>query len=293
MTDGWRHLRVPTGRGRAFHIRPRSMIVRFVLAMPFIAVFALVVRGCHTADVPTLHAPKGAAAVAETSTTVADLTQVSLEPVVGTTTTVPPVQSGNSTIDGNVLSPQGPVPGATVRIERIIAGGQITDVASDANGHYALSGIAGGRYRVRAFLPPNLAQPNAEVFFLAEGDKHDVDLNVEPFTGIVVTSAIAPEAPALNQPFTVAVRVGTRVVDADGVVHTSPIAGASVSLSAPSSLPIQGASSATTNGDGTASFTLLCKSTADAQVTATARNGGPPATAAPSTSAPSTTAPNT
>ena len=288
MSEGWRHLRVPTGRGRAIHLRPRSLIVRLVLAMPLIAVFALVMRGCHVADLPSLHAPKDAAAVADTSTTVADLTQVALAPVNGTTTSVPPVQTGSSTIDGNVTSAQGAVPGATVRIERIVSGGQVTDIQSDASGHYQLGGIAGGRYRVRAFLPPNLAQANAEVFFLAEGDRHDVDLNVEPFTGIVVSSAIAPEAPQLNQAFTLAVRVGTRVVDADGVVHNSPLAGASVTISPPSSLPLQGASSATTNGDGTASFTLVCNSTTDAQVTATARGPGPPSTTSSSSTTTST-----
>ena len=269
---GWRHLRTETVQ-RARRLSVASWLKGFVLVLPFLAVFALMGRGCHSADVPSLHAPKEAAAIV-TTTTVVDLTHVLLPPVEGTTTTMPAVQSGRSTIDGNVTSPQGAVPGAIVRIERIVDGAQATDIATDENGHYSLAGIAGGRYRVRAFLPPLLAQPNAEVFFMADGDHHTVDLSLQPFTGIAVAYAIAPAQPTLDQQFTVAVRVGSRVVDNDGLVHTAPLAGAPVTLSGPSSMPVQAPSSGITDANGTVSFTVTCKSTSAVQLTATARAPG-------------------
>ena len=241
-------------------------------AMLGLVLFVLLLRGCHTAAIPNLKAPKDAPAVAPITTpTINDLTKVALPPVGGTTTTVPAVQTGTARIHGSVTAPQGPAPGAIVRIERIVAGGQTTDVATDADGRWELGGIAGGRYRVRAFLPPKLAQAQAEVFFLADGDEHLLDLSMQSFEGLGTAAAIAPDPPNQNQPFTVAIRVATRSVDADGIVRSSPLAGATVTLTNPGSAQLQGPTSQITDASGAASFILVCKSTAPTQVTATVR----------------------
>jgi hypothetical protein len=158
-----------------------------------------------------------------------------------------------------------------VRVERIVAGGQITDVATDADGRWELGGIAGGRYRVRAFQPPKLAQPEAEVFFLADGDEHLLDLSMQTYDGLGIASATAPDPPNLNQPFTLAIRAGTRSVDAEGVVRSQPVFAATVALTSPGSAQLQGPASQLTDATGTASFTLICKAASSTQVTVTVR----------------------
>jgi hypothetical protein len=255
---------------------PRPTVIQLLRVAPFAVigfmVLVLVLRGCHTAAIPNLKAPKDAPAVAPiTSSTINDLTKVALPPVGGTTTTAPPVQTGTARIHGSVTAPQGPAPGAIVRIERIVAGGQVTDVATDADGRWELGGIAGGRYRVRAFLPPKFAQPEAEVFFLADGDEHLLDLSMQSFEGLGTAAAIAPDPPNQNQPFTLAIRVAARSVDADGIVRLSPLVGVTVTLTNPGSAQLQGSAAQTTDAAGVATFILVCKSTSPTQLTATVR----------------------
>lgn len=253
----------------------RPSVIQLLRAAPIVLLllmlFVVVLRGCHTATIPILIAPKDAPPVAPVTASTIDLTKIVLPPVNGTTTTVPPVQTGSARLRGSATAPQGPAPGAIVRIERIVEGGQITDVATDAEGRWELAGIAGGRYRVRAFQPPKLAQPEAEVFFLADGDDHVVDLSMQSYEGLSTASAMSPAPPNQNQPFTLAIRVATRSVDAEGVVRSQPLVGATVALTSPGSAQLQGPGSQTTDANGTASFTLICKATTPTQITATVR----------------------
>src|SRR4051812_930781 len=79
----------------------------------------------------------------ESTTTLADFSTVELARVAGrTTTTTIPLGPGGATIDGNVLGPAGPVPGATVHIERLV-GDAVgpADIQSDPAGHYHMQGI--------------------------------------------------------------------------------------------------------------------------------------------------------
>lgn len=263
----WRHLgnvlRNKARRARNWRrlwLYPKVIAVLLPIAFPLLALLVIVVRGSRTPDLPHLTAPKDSASVASgPSTTLVDPRQIQIPPVEGTTTTRPPVQSGRASISGTVTAPQGPAAGATVRIERIAAGGQVTDVAADAEGKFNLGGIAGGRYRVRAFLAPKLAQPTAEVFFLADGDNRQLDLALQSFDGLALAASFAPAEPAQNQPFTVAVRVVTRTVGPNGDVISQPVAGATVALTGAGGHQVEGPSSATTDATGVASFTLVCK----------------------------------
>ena len=90
--------------------------------------------------------------------------------------------------------------------------------------------VPGGRYRVRAFLAPSLAQVEPEVRFLADGADHDFPLVVEEQGGIIVRADVAPEPPLLGRAVNLVVAVRTRSVDADGVVRSSPVVGVSVEL---------------------------------------------------------------
>src|SRR5690606_1191562 len=103
---------------------------------------------------------------------VVDLSGVAL-PVVAGETTSTLRETGTARLVGTVTGPDGPVAGATVRIERLVAGREVrTDVTTASDGRFALDGVPGGRYRVRAFLPPDLAQTAPELRFVADGGEH-------------------------------------------------------------------------------------------------------------------------
>ncbi len=166
-----------------------------------------------------------------TPTSLVDRSGVVLRPVGGVTTTSIQEQ-GRARIVGTVRGPTGPVAGATVRVERVLVGGRTapTDVATGPDGRFELAGVPGGRYRVRAFLAPSLAQTTAEVRFLADGEEHQLDLVVEDQRGLVVRADVAPDPPTVGAPLNLVVLVTSRQVDADGVVRATPVAGREVEL---------------------------------------------------------------
>ncbi|MGK2950250.1 MAG: carboxypeptidase-like regulatory domain-containing protein [Acidimicrobiales bacterium] len=211
-----------------------------------------------------------------------DRSGIVLAPVGGSTTSTI-VDQGTARVVGTVRGPTGPVPGATVRIERIGAGGQQgTDVLTDADGRFELAGAPGGRYRVRAFLAPALAQTVAEVRFLADAQEHAFDLVVEDRRGLAVRADAAPEPPVAGQPVNVVVLVASIVVDGDGVVRHQPVGGRLVELVGlgrwelrevppaettsttveesfpPSTVPALPSSSVRTDSAGRARFELVC-----------------------------------
>src|SRR3954453_22253116 len=74
-----------------------------------------------------------------TTTTAADFSTVALAAVPGRTTTTIAMGPGSATITGMVLAPEGPVPGATVHVERLVGGWWAsTDRASDPRGRHTL-----------------------------------------------------------------------------------------------------------------------------------------------------------
>ena len=127
--------------------------------------------------------------------------------------------------------PKGPVSGATVRVEHLV-GDQPPpiDVVTGPDGRWDLPNIAGGRYRVRAFMAPLLAQTEAQILFLNDGEQSNLDLNVESFSAPVVVAAVAPDPPQLNKPLTLVVRVARKTVDADGSCGASPSSTLGVAL---------------------------------------------------------------
>jgi hypothetical protein len=219
-----------------------------------------IIRGSDTGSFPHIRAPKNVSTTIPPPVTApVDLTGVSLPGVDGTTTTVPVRNIGTAHIAGLVKGPNGPVPGATVRLEHLAGPTVTTDVVSGPDGHYDAANIAGGRYRVRAFLPPTFAQTDPEVLFLADGELRGLDLPVDSYSGLTITSAIAPDPPLKDQPTSLVVRVGTQSVDANGIVRAKGVASATVDLSVAAGWSVSGPSTATTNGDGDASFTIVCR----------------------------------
>ncbi|MFZ6002348.1 MAG: carboxypeptidase-like regulatory domain-containing protein [Actinomycetota bacterium] len=166
----------------------------------------------------------------DVSTTVIDRSGILLAGVDGQTTTTI-VERGTATLTGSVTGPDGLVAGATVRIERLVAGREIrTDVLTGPDGRFSVADAPGGRYRVRAFLAPTLVQLAPVVRFLEDGKEHTFDLVLEQQSGLVVRSDAAPDPPLLDGPVNVVVALFNRSVDADGVVRYVAVTGVTVEL---------------------------------------------------------------
>ena len=167
---------------------------------------------------------------ATVSTSVVDYSGVLLAGVRGETTSTI-VETGTASLTGSVQGPGGLVPGATVRIERLVADREVrTDVLTGADGRFLLGNVPGGRYRVRAFLPPSLVQLEPEVRFLADEEEHTFDLVVEQVGGLVVRADVAPEPPVVDDAVNLVASVSTRSVGADGIVRSTPVTGTTVEL---------------------------------------------------------------
>jgi hypothetical protein len=165
-----------------------------------------------------------------TTTSMIDYSAVPIGSVKGVTTTTV-VATGSASILGTVSGPGGPIGGATVRIERLVRGTPIrTDVLSGPDGHYELRNIPGGRYRVRGFLAPALAQVDPQVQFLSDRAEHTIDVALADQRGVVARADAAPDVPFLDEAVNIAVVVASRVVDADGVVRSNPVVGVRVEL---------------------------------------------------------------
>ena len=242
--------------------RLKQVSIGVPIVVPIVVLSVFVVRGCSTAHVPISHPPPGVTLPpAPATSTPEDLTGVQLAAVDGTTTVPDVANTGTSRLSGSVNGPQGPVPSANVRVEHLVGNHSFPfDLVTDAGGRWDLPNIAGGRYRVRAFLPPSLAQAEPQVFFLNEGDQREVDVTLDTFNGAPeVQIAIAPDPPSLGEPTSLVVRVTRRTVASDGVVRAGPIAGASVTFSPSEGWTVTGSSTAATNENGDATFVVSCR----------------------------------
>ncbi len=199
-----------------------------------------------------------------TSTSLTDYTGVTLAVVPGSSTTTT-LRSGFMTVSGTVRGPDGPVAGATVRLERFDVAGRATEfeVGTDGAGRYQLRGAPGGRYRVRAWRSPDLVQGEPVVGFLAATPDQRLDLVTERVGGVSVAAATAPDPAREGQAVNLAVSVTERVVDGDGVVRHRAVGSRPVSLgglgawvSADGSRAVR--VEASTDGAGRASFALRC-----------------------------------
>jgi hypothetical protein len=232
-----------------------------------VALVVLLVRNADIAELPDYEVPEGFTPAPPPTTTPAGGALPALPSVDGTTTTAVPPNVGRARLSGFVTGPQGAVPGAVVRLERVIGGAtQVLDVATGPDGRYDAPGIGGGRYRVRAFLAPTLAQPTGEVLFLTDGEERTVDLTVEAFAEPSVAIAVAPDPLLLDQPLNLAVRVSGRLVDPDGVVRTQPLVGGTVEVTASGGWSTVSPTAATTDGNGETRFSAVCRATVATQV---------------------------
>jgi len=220
-----------------------------------------------------------------------NLSDVTLQSAAGrTTTTKVALTPGEASIAGQVVGPEGPVAGATVLVERLVddAVGSMEVVTAEDGTWKAPSpppppppvdpnapptapprptttqlqpgpqGLLGGRYRVRAWRTPDLALTAPTVLFLNGTEQKQLPLQVSRFSGLAVTSSLAPSPPVVEEPANLAALVTTRSVDPDGIVRSLGVPGATVALAAGSGWEIQ-KTVPETDGSGKAVFQLRCR----------------------------------
>ena len=175
-------------------------------------------------------------------------------------TTLPSaIGPGTATLGGTVSGPEGPVAGATVRIERLV-GDQVAaaTVTSDAGGQWTLSSVNGGRYRLRAWRPPDLAMLRPTLVFLEASENKSIGLGMTRYGEGNAVAAFAPAPPSGDKPATLVVTVSNGGIDGEGVLHASPRPGVTVQLLLTAGLALESPDSTVTDGSGNASFTVRC-----------------------------------
>lgn len=269
-------------------------------ALPAFAValaLALLAAACSgSKDRRFIPPPPASIAQITTAPPGSDFTGVSLAPVEGR---VPEekvqVLGGDAVLSGVILGPDGPVGGATIRLERFVgdAIGRL-DVTSNADGTWkapappgaatvptfqtvpgqvtaapttpppvasrptvGAQGIFGGRYRVRAWRSPDLALTTPQILFVEAKQTRQLPLQLARYTGTTVSGLSSPDPPVLDAFLTVTAVVTNLTVDGEGVVRSAPAAGVAVSLAAGTGFEFDGGA-ALTNGQGRASFQGTC-----------------------------------
>lgn len=169
------------------------------------------------------------------------------------------MQGGSSALLGTVTGPSGPVAGATVRIERFVGeASNLVDVSTDRAGAFAFENAPGGRYRVRAWRAPALAQLSSEVVFVSEGERHNFSLQLDAPGGRSVNVDPGGSGWTLGGSPTITIGVNEPYVTRDGKVALTGTPGLPTNLTVTGALA--GGGPGSTNSSGNSSFTVRCVS---------------------------------
>jgi hypothetical protein len=221
----------------------------------------LAAAGCSSVSTIRVPVPVALTTPATTTTTVGPLPDVPEPAVSGSSpTTAVAIGPGAATINGEVLGPSGPVEGATVEVQRFVGDAMATTQASTAaDGSFSVPSVRGGRYRVRAWQAPTLADTDPAVFFLASTATKTLSLQLSSFGGLKVATAVNPMSPFTGQPINLAVVVSQPTVGSDGDVTQVLQPAVAVVLDAPNFTETDGGTGTTaTDADGQALYTLVC-----------------------------------
>lgn len=272
-------------------LRPRLTLVAAAAAAVLVLGFLL--STCRDPQPRTLPPPSSTSSTdVVPSTTEPDWSRVTLPVIEGATTTTAPGTAGFVTFRGTVQGPDGAAAGAVVVAERLVGDVvQRFEATAAADGTFELTGVPGGRYRVRAYLPPILAMAEPEIFFQRDFETRELRLLLEPFTGVVVRASTTPRAPIAGEGVNLAVLVAERRVGEDGIAREVPVPGVVVRISASGWESLDGTPTASTASNGVAVFQFRCDGVGPVSATATVGAGSStPTTTAPSPAAPTTTA---
>ena len=204
---------------------------------------------------------------------------------------------GTARIVGTVNGPEGPVTGATVKVERFVGAAVATVQVASQAGAWSVDSILGGSYKVTIFRPPDLAQNVADVFFLGADETKSLTTTLVRLGTNSVTASIEPNPPLVGLPAILTVRFGNGTVDANGQSTFLPRPGVRVQLSLAAG-GMANESSPLLVSDGTGAVAWQVRCLAPGQFPASLIMGNtssalvlPPCTAAPPPAAPATTTP--
>lgn len=198
-----------------------------------------------------------------------DLTRVVVAPIAVEGPNPPAVliAGGESVLAGVVLGPAGPVAGAVVQLERHVAQGSAPlQVITDAAGLWEASGLLGGRFLVRAYVPNEFTDPSPQVFFLGEGEHRRVDVTLAAPSDQLVVGLHTTPPHYLGLPAVAAVTVGRESIDVEGRLVVRPVAAQALTVRAKGSAVLVEAPGPSTDGNGTLRLTVVCMSVGAAEV---------------------------
>ncbi|WP_208026817.1 carboxypeptidase-like regulatory domain-containing protein [Rhabdothermincola sediminis] len=172
----------------------------------------------------------------------------------------PQLFGGTARLGGTVSGPDGPVGGATVRVERVV-GDRVasTDVTTADDGTFAVSGLLGGHFRVRAWLRPSLASTQAAATFLAAaGGRADLQIRLSRFDGRQLQAVLDSAEPRVGETVTLRALYTEQSVDENGIVTGEGIPGTQVRVELDGGFRLDGDATTTTGRDGIATWRLVC-----------------------------------
>ncbi len=170
---------------------------------------------------------------------------------------------GDGRIAGTVVGPEGPVAGAIVRVERHTTDGiGVLQAAADPEGLWSFDGLPGGRYRARAWVPGLMTTGRSEVTFLPDGGKADFAFSLWGVDPAPMLEFVHGGPIYHGGTGTVAVVVTSRTVDFDGIVVTTPVPSAAVSIEVSPDVTLASSPVQFTDPQGSARFVLACPAAA-------------------------------
>jgi len=196
-----------------------------------------------------------------TTTVTSDLSKVALPPLGSTPPTTVVLTPGQASLSGIVTGPAGVAGGATVLVERLVGdsvGAKTVPAAAD--GTWKLTGILGGRYRIRAWKAPDLALTTPQILLLGAKENQNITLTLIAYSGQNLTAAVAPNPPLVGQVATLVIQATQQTVGGDGVVRGAPLPGASILVFASGNAVLAGTNPGVTDASGRMTLAVGCAS---------------------------------
>ncbi len=173
-----------------------------------------------------------------------------------------PVFGGKANITGSVLGPDGPVEGATVRIERFVGGrGGFAEVTTNKDGNYSAFNVYGGHFRIRAWLAPDLTTFEPQTTFVPAEVDRTIELRVLKRDANLLQAALNRGDPHVGE-FVIleALLVNEEIDEDEGIVKGEGIKDVEVAVVPKENLQWDILErTVITDDDGYARFTLVCQ----------------------------------
>jgi hypothetical protein len=162
-------------------------------------------------------------------------------------------------ISGTVVGPDGPVLQALIRLERHTTDGVgVLQGPVQPDGTWSFNDLPGGLYRARAWVPGVMTTGRSEVVFLSEGGVAEFAFSMWGIDPSPMLEFVDPGPIYHRGTGTVAVVLVRRSIDADGIVVTTPIPSAAVTIELASPLMLASSPVQFTDPQGAARFVLTC-----------------------------------